>query len=161
MSTDYFTPPSPVDEGAAGDAPAITDLLTQLRSAAHECRATADICQMTVGFFENLPSPSWIKAVQSDGSFLMVHVNAAFTCATGVTAAAYRAQHDAAIWSREVAERALGEDTEVVHSRQPVRLGSVIVHADGRSFRWDGWKWPVVQDGRIVAVCGSAEVTPA
>ncbi|UTC29083.1 hypothetical protein MARCHEWKA_05740 [Brevundimonas phage vB_BpoS-Marchewka] len=133
-------------------------LLNILRDAAEECRSE-DPCLLMTGFFEHMPLPAWIKALQADGSFVMVHVNRPYTAMTGVTALDYLAQPDHAIWDHGDASEFEDEDLQCVIERRTILVDGVVPHAtSGALLRFAGWKWPIMVNGDVVAVCGIAQI---
>lgn len=136
----------------------VETLLNILRDAAEECRM-GDPCLLMTGFFEHMPLPAWIKALQPDGSFVMVHVNRPYSAKTGVTALDYLAQPDHAIWDSGDASAFEDEDLQCVIERRTVEIDGVVPHAsNGTLLRFAGWKWPIMVNGEVVAVCGLAQI---
>lgn len=136
----------------------VETLLNILREAAEECRME-DPCLLMTGFFEHMPLPAWIKALQEDGSFVMVHVNRPYTAMTGVTALDYLAQPDHAIWNNGDASHFEAEDLQCVIERRTLPVDGVVPHAEtGALLRFAGWKWPIMVNGDVVAVCGIAQI---
>lgn len=138
----------------------VASLLTILREAALEA-STEDPCLLMTAFFEHAPLPAWVKAVKEDGSFAMVHVNRAFTRATGIRAIDYIERPDHHLFPSREAAQAEAEDLMCVIDRVTLPINSFVSHPfdEERTLRFTGWKWPVVVDGHVVAVCGVAQVT--
>lgn len=140
----------------------VAALLNILREAAEECRM-GDPCLLMTGFFEHMPTPAWIKALQPDGSLIMVHVNRAYTAMTGVTALDYLAQPDSAVWDSGDAGAFESEDLQCIIERRTLPVDGVIPHTSkpGLLLRFAGWKWPIMVNGEVVAVCGMAQIEEA
>lgn len=138
----------------------VAALLTILREAALEA-STEDPCLLMTGFFEHSPLPAWVKAVKEDGTLAMVHVNRAFTAATGIRAIDYMAHSDSYFFPSHAAATAEAEDLTCVIDRVTVAVNTFVAHPSDpdRTLRFTGWKWPVLVDGQVVAVCGVAQVT--
>lgn len=133
----------------------VESLLRVLREASAEMRAE-DPCLLMAGFFEHLPMPAWIKAFQDDGSFIMIHVNRAYAALTGIRAIDYLAQGDEAHWSAADAGVFEHEDLTCALERRTVPIcGTVpLLNQTGKAVSFTGWKWPIMKDGEVVAVCG-------
>lgn len=138
----------------------VASLLTILREAAQEA-SIEDPCLLMTAFFEHCPLPAWIKAVKDDGSLAMVHVNRAFTAATGIRAIDYMSQPDTEFFDVVSAANAEHEDMLCLIERVTLPINSFVAHPDDaeRTLRFTGWKWPVMVDGKPVAVCGVAQAT--
>lgn len=138
----------------------VATLLTILREAAQEA-STEDPCLLMTAFFEHCPLPAWIKAVKEDGSLAMVHVNRAFTAATGIRAIDYLDHPDTEHFDVVSAAAAEAEDLMCVIERITLPINSFVSHPDDpeRTLRFTGWKWPVMVGGQAVAVCGVAQCT--
>lgn len=138
----------------------VQSLLSTLRAAAEECRSE-DPCLLMAGFFEHLPIPAWVKAVQADGSLIMVHVNRPYTRATGIRAVEYLTQPDHALWESGDAGAFEAEDITCILERRTVPIQGAVPHPDkpGHDLVFYGWKWPIMVGGEAVAVCGVAHIT--
>ena len=151
-----------VNAGGAPKKPRqdVQALLAVLRDAAAECR-TEDPCLLMTGFFEHHPLPAWVKALQTDGRFVMMHVNRAFSAATGLTPLDYLGQPDTEFFNESVSATAETEDHVCVLERKTVAIDKCVAHPvkDGVSIRWVGWKWPIMVNGEVVAVCGMAHTS--
>lgn len=139
----------------------ITELLERLSGAVFECRSAADLFAMTASFFEYLPHPAWIKAVGEDGLLYMVHANIAHERVTGISQSAYAAQRDRTVWGASAADQFEFNDGIVLVTGQALRTAEFAPDKDGVERLWRGWKWPLMQSGKVVAVCGVADAVEA
>lgn len=138
----------------------IQSLLSTLREAAADCRSE-DPCLLLTGFFEHLPIPAWIKAIQPDGTFAMVHVNRPYARATGIRAIDYVTRPDADLWETGDAGAFEAEDLACVIERRTLAIQGAVPHPEktGVELVFYGWKWPLMVEGQVVAVCGLAHIT--
>lgn len=127
-------------------------------ATSHDTDELSPLCvNLVVAFFEHVPVPAWIKYVFPDGSFRMAHVNQAYAELVGVTQEDYAGQLDSDIWDLDTSLAFHANDQEVVETRSFI-LTDEHSHdpRTGATERWLGWKWPIIIDGRVVAVCGVA-----
>lgn len=159
VSNDAVDTTAKKDNGAS-----IRMLLHEMRNAAQCCNAEVDAFALMGAFFEYLPIPAWIKTRNLDGTWTMLRVNHAFSAVTGITVAAYVGADPQRYWLNVATEEAL-QASEAWDDKVLATGGAVAGEVDipdrrdpSKLMRWDGYKWPILKDGRNVAICGIAQV---
>lgn len=159
MSNIDNSPVAPCERVPSKPRQDVATLLTILREAAEDARHE-DPCVLMTGFFEHMPIPAWVKALQPDGTLTMVHVNRAYTAKTGITALDYIAMPDSALWESAEAGAFEDEDLDCVIQRRTLPVEGLIAHPNKPNvmIQFAGWKWPIMVAGDVVAVCGMAQI---
>lgn len=114
--------------------------------------------RLTLAFFEHHPEPAWIKAVMpGDAQTQMIQVNRAYQEQVGVSLEEYQGNADNSVWDNFTTDSFALHDQEAIDKRSPVRTVEYSTNPITKvRQRWIGWKWPVILDGYVVAVCGCA-----
>lgn len=138
----------------------INQMAADMEAQAFDTRMLRDhLGHAAFEFFWNLPLPAWIKGVRpcdEDPECLctaMLAINPAYSAVIGVSLRAYLGQPDNAPWRSDdfshLDARAYREGRAV----QGYEHGKV---NDGRDLGGRVYKWPVRQDGVIMAIAGVA-----
>lgn len=140
-------------------------LLHEMRNAAQCCQAEIDAFALMGAFFEYLPQAAWIKTRRADGAWMMLRINHAFTDATGITQAAYMGADPLLYWESVGSPAAMIDadewDAQVMRQHRGVAASLVLPDRRDPSKRmlWQGFKWPILKEGKVVAICGVADVS--
>lgn len=112
--------------------------------------------KMVVMLFHDSPVPTWIKLVQPNDKYVMLHVNPAYTEAFGIETLDYEDKEDSSFWGIQLTREFHEEDHHVATTGEFIFTSNYIPNREtGELELWCGWKWPIMVDNRVAAVAGA------
>jgi len=104
-------------------------------------------------YLDSMPGPAWCK-YKDEGVFRMMHVNAAYTRATGITNAFYQNKTDMEVWGEEIGGIYLQGDSDVYARSGSGSFIEPMLTADGERVTHLYWKFyfKTITDRHLV--CG-------
>lgn len=139
----------------------IGELLEEMERVAAALSADEEASLFYFMFIERAPFPCWLKVLESDGTFSLLHTNDEYSRAFGVKVSHYRRRPDEYVWGEETANHFRKQDLQALDESASVIEETFTNPKSGEEETWRGWKWRItLQNGRMaVAGCLTERVS--